>query len=111
MFALVGGDLVVIHLQQLDIFFVCQADEGYDNLHGVDYSETAIELSRQVAEKEGYEGISFSVLDLTYVAGLPAELVACFDLILDKGTFDAITLAQTEDGKIKPTSLWVFRYA
>ncbi len=86
-----------------------QADEGYDNLHGVDYSETAIELSRQVAETEGYEGIAFSVLDLTDVEGLPAELVASFDLILDKGTFDAITLAQTRDGKTKPTTLWVLQ--
>lgn len=104
-----------------------QAEEGFDNLYGVDYSPSAIELCKQVAETEGHEGIQWSELDLTDVDGLREDFVASFDLILDKGTFDgvlstrryrfmrdsyalisflsAITLAPKDEAAVKPTTL------
>ncbi|KAI9019789.1 S-adenosyl-L-methionine-dependent methyltransferase [Hyaloraphidium curvatum] len=80
------------------------AEEGYSNLVGVDYSADAVELSRTVAEAEGHESTSFSVMDVTDVSGIPAEMVGSFDLAVDKGTFDAITLAKSENTEKSPTA-------
>ena len=67
-----------------------QADVGYANLHGVDYSPAAVALAVEVAGNEGREGIGFSVLDLTDPAGVPEDMVASWDLVVDKGTFDGL---------------------
>ncbi|KJR88695.1 uncharacterized protein SPSK_07802 [Sporothrix schenckii 1099-18] len=77
-------------------------------LLGVDYSEASVSLARsvvgEVADAEtgaGADGlpISFAVWDM--LQGSASELVqdgqaaACWDLVLDKGTFDAISLGNT----------------
>lgn len=67
------------------------ANEGFSNLTGVDYSENAILLCKKVAEKHNLR-INFKTCDI--LIGLDFE----YDIILDKGTYDAITLSS--DAKI-----------
>lgn len=90
-------------------------EEGTElRLLGVDYSEASISLAQSVVgEKGGEDGddeeeeeeeeeevpITFAVWDM--LQGSASDLVqegqegACWDLILDKGTFDAISLGNT----------------
>jgi SAM-dependent methyltransferase len=63
---------------------------GYKNSLGIDYSDNAVSLARVVSGKMNAD-ISFKVMDF-----LKDSLDSKFDLILDKGTFDAISLSSTE---------------
>lgn len=66
------------------------ANRGFKNLTGVDYSEKAIMLAREVAEKLGvHKVISYVVSDI-----LQAPLQSAFDVVVDKGTFDAVSLSE-----------------
>lgn len=75
---------------------VSLAKQGsFARLVGIDYSEGAIELARACAQKEGCAGA------VQYVAGnllnLEGELLSSLplvDLVIDKGTFDAICLSE-----------------
>lgn len=81
---------------------------GYDGarLAGVDYSLDAVKLARLIAADRGSEDglISFSECDFLSevpapVAGLGSS-VEGWDLLLDKGTYDAIALGEKDaDGK------------
>ena len=64
-------------------------DKGFKNLKGVDYSEKAVDLARLVADKHSAEGIVFERLDILADNSKSDET---FTAILDKGTFDAISL-------------------
>ncbi|KAI9505200.1 Methyltransferase-like protein 10 [Coemansia spiralis] len=72
------------------------ANEEYTQLVGTDYSAQAVELAKQVAQSQGF-GVEFveqdflSPMDVARVAG--AER---FDVVLDKGTYDAICLKPTD---------------
>ncbi|ORX86260.1 S-adenosyl-L-methionine-dependent methyltransferase [Anaeromyces robustus] len=66
------------------------AEEGFKNLTGIDYSEYSIELSKKVAAKEGYEFIKFETVDFLNDSEL--STLGKYDIILDKGTYDAISL-------------------
>jgi cyclopropane fatty-acyl-phospholipid synthase-like methyltransferase len=63
---------------------------------GIDYSPASIELSKKIAETRGYEDKTrFEVVDvikddLKTAAWVPED---GFDVVLDKGTFDAISLS------------------
>ncbi|KAI8334321.1 S-adenosyl-L-methionine-dependent methyltransferase [Chlamydoabsidia padenii] len=63
------------------------ADEGFKDLTGIDYSESAITLARSVAK--GKHDIVYDTVDFVQGGWTPNKL---FDLVLDKGTFDAISL-------------------
>jgi len=71
-------------------------ENGFESKHlvGVDYAFTAIDLAKQVAVDALGEdnGIQYDVLDVCDVDGIPEKFRNAFDLVLDKGTFDAITL-------------------
>ncbi|RKO86182.1 hypothetical protein BDK51DRAFT_23195, partial [Blyttiomyces helicus] len=70
---------------------------GYTHLTGVDYSSPAIDLATKIADEQGKEGIRYMQLDLLDPAAVAAgEHVGAYDLALDKGTFDAISLAEKE---------------
>ncbi|KAI9268048.1 hypothetical protein BDA99DRAFT_354314 [Phascolomyces articulosus] len=64
------------------------AGEGYQQLMGIDYSESAITLAKAVAKQRELD-IQYETVDL-----LGSEWASQhqFDLVLDKGTFDAISL-------------------
>lgn len=78
-------------------FLVELAKNGYKNLTGIDYSAASVELARSVLQAE----------DLTDVAVKEMDFLRCqeelkgFDVCIDKGTFDAISLNpdNTNEGK------------
>ncbi|XP_013800408.2 EEF1A lysine methyltransferase 2 [Apteryx mantelli] len=70
------------------VLLVELAKSGYTNLTGIDYSPSAILLSEQVKEKEGMSNIKFQVEDFL----APSAELSGFQICIDKGTFDAISL-------------------
>uniref|UniRef100_A0A8C9EJ07 Methyltransferase domain-containing protein n=1 Tax=Pavo cristatus TaxID=9049 RepID=A0A8C9EJ07_PAVCR len=64
------------------------AKNGFTNLTGIDYSPSAIQLSEKVREKEGMSNIKLLVEDFLAPS---AELLG-FQICIDKGTFDAVSL-------------------
>lgn len=69
-------------------------DEHWNGeLVGVDYSVTSVELSRRIAQEKGPLAIRFEQWDL--LQDNPGSWLGDgFDVVLDKGTFDAISLMQ-----------------
>lgn len=63
------------------------ANEGFTNLYGVDYSLNAIELAKSVAEKHKVS-VNYSTCDILQ------GLNNFYDVIHDKGTYDAISLSE-----------------
>ncbi|GFO07459.1 protein-lysine N-methyltransferase mettl10 [Plakobranchus ocellatus] len=75
-------------------------EEDFMDLTGVDYSEAAIQLATDVAAKAGVTDISFEVCDILNeesVSNLIQEGKDKFDICLDKGTYDAISLHDPSD--------------
>ncbi|KAL4640957.1 Methyltransferase-like protein 10-like [Arapaima gigas] len=70
------------------LFLVKLAEHGFTNLTGIDYSAASIELSKCILEKEGIFGVTLKEMDFLR----SPEDLRSFDLCIDKGTFDAITL-------------------
>jgi len=68
------------------------AEHGYTNLVGVDYSEGAIQLASSIAENKQVN-IKYQVCDMLSAT---ESMALCpegkFDVCLDKGTYDAISL-------------------
>lgn len=62
------------------------ATEGFKNLTGLDYSENAISLCNKVAQK--YK-VNINFIKCDILDSLKSE----YDVILDKGTYDAISLS------------------
>lgn len=67
------------------------SNEGYKNLHGIDYSESAITLAKSIAQQRELEWIKYDAVDfLTFPEWfLPGPQ---YKVVLDKGTYDAISL-------------------
>ncbi|KAG5893660.1 hypothetical protein JTB14_028814 [Gonioctena quinquepunctata] len=63
------------------------ANEKYSNLTGLDYSENAVKLSQKIAEKQNLN-IQYSRCDI--LEGLQDT----YDIIHDKGTYDAVSLSE-----------------
>jgi SAM-dependent methyltransferase len=85
-------------------------DAGYmpERLQGIDYSPGSIKLARSIAATRGDDKISFHLCDFLNedVSALPhmAEQAGADsrDLILDKGTFDAIALMEKDNSGMAP---------
>lgn len=85
------------------LFSLLEAGYNPDSLAGIDYSADAIELTKRIAAtRQGGSGISFNVCDFLLdsprlLRGMDSPL---WDVLLDKGTFDAIALGvKDESGK------------
>ncbi|XP_072292467.1 EEF1A lysine methyltransferase 2 [Eucyclogobius newberryi] len=70
------------------VFLVALADHGFKKLTGIDYSETSVELARNILLAEGQTDVTVKEVDFLSCQG---ELER-FDVCIDKGTFDAISL-------------------
>jgi cyclopropane fatty-acyl-phospholipid synthase-like methyltransferase len=71
-------------------------DEGFKGLmKGIDYSENSVEFATNIAEEQEYEGFEFEVVDIYDSGWNPVEE---FDIVLDKGTLDAIALSGLKYG-------------
>ena len=69
--------------------------EGWEQVTGVDYSPAAVDLARKVAQQEDCD-IEFEVCDILEdleTTGCEA-LKKTYDIVVDKGTFDAISLGE-----------------
>lgn len=66
--------------------------EGYKHLTGVDYSANAIELAKQIAGDQDMD-INYKVIDLLNAQDINDKFGdKKFDIVHDKGTYDAISL-------------------
>lgn len=66
--------------------------EGFKNLTGVDYSENAIELAKEIAIDQDMN-IDYKVCDLLDANDIKIKFNdKTFDIVHDKGTYDAISL-------------------
>ncbi|XP_054839582.1 EEF1A lysine methyltransferase 2 isoform X1 [Eublepharis macularius] len=70
------------------VLLVELAKSGYTNLVGIDYSSSAIQLSKKIMEKEGLPHVKLQVEDILN----PSDELSGFHVCIDKGTFDAISL-------------------
>ncbi|XP_057704520.1 EEF1A lysine methyltransferase 2 isoform X4 [Corythoichthys intestinalis] len=67
-------------------FLVELAKHGYKNLTGIDYSQASVELAKSVLQSEGLAHVRVKEVDFCS-GGLEG-----YDVCVDKGTFDAISL-------------------
>lgn len=65
----------------------------------MDYSAQSVELARRVGEQEGSgaEFAQWDVLEGDYAAVLNEDEASGWDVVTDKGTFDAICLSSARD--------------
>jgi len=77
-------------------------DSGYDpsTLHGIDYSPGAVKLSTEIAKFRGASAITFS--ECNFLNNDPQTSqhegqIGVWDLLLDKGTYDAIALGEKDE--------------
>lgn len=70
------------------------AKQGFTDLTGTDYSGGAVDLARSLADRDGFTNLKFLVDDV-----LVTKLERKYQLVMDKGTLDAIGLHP--DGPIK----------
>ncbi|KAH8117827.1 S-adenosyl-L-methionine-dependent methyltransferase [Phellopilus nigrolimitatus] len=89
------------------------ADAGYApcRLAGVDYSADAVRLAQAVAGQRGATDVTFAVAD--FLSGplcLDVEGAEVgWDLVLDKGTFDAMALAEKDAAGRRPCDAYPAR--
>ena len=96
-----GNGHLLHHLQEEDDDDEIWAGE----MVGVDYSETSVDLARRIAQQKGASSISFELWDL--LAEAPGDwLKTGFDVVLDKGTFDAISLMESVEGAGHPCEVY-----
>lgn len=81
------------------VLFALREDGWHGDMVGVDYSAQSVQLAREIRdskEDEAYSDITFHEWDI--VAQAPGVwLGAGFDVVLDKGTFDAVCLSRETD--------------
>lgn len=78
--------------------------KGFTMLKGVDYCQKAVDLSNAASEAEKEEDeelvdIQFEQLDIT--SPRSEFLSSSFDVILDKGTWDAMSLSDERNSRLK----------
>lgn len=98
-------------------------EAGYDasRLTGIDYSQGSVNLSTAIAKQRGedeehaYQNITFAVCDfLDPESPVPPPrqesiVDGVWDLILDKGTYDAISLMDNDEQGIAPLERYIPR--
>ncbi|KAM6504477.1 S-adenosyl-L-methionine-dependent methyltransferase [Amanita muscaria] len=82
------------------LFALAEAGYKTTSLTGIDYTPDAIELAKAIASKRGIDGITFKQCDFLK-DGLGSE---SWDLILDKGTYDAIALGTKDEDGCSPVA-------
>lgn len=94
-------------------------EAGYDasKLAGIDYSAGAVRLAQGIAATKGGEGITLTQCD--FLSDTPAHLASeadneeleYWDLLLDKGTYDAIALGDKDAEGRSPAAGYPARVA
>ncbi|CAL1716322.1 unnamed protein product [Somion occarium] len=98
------------------LFALHEAGYNPDRMYGIDYSADAIALSKAIAqskESEDADHISFTVCN--FLQDFPALSggggVAVWDLVLDKGTYDAMALMEKDEHGRSPADAYPSRIA
>jgi EEF1A lysine methyltransferase 2 len=87
------------------LFALHEAGYPASSLTGLDYSQDAVKLARMIAHTRNSEEVVFHVCDfLNELPPPPArggqrDALHGWDLLLDKGTYDAIALGEDVSGK------------
>ncbi|KAK4697590.1 EEF1A lysine methyltransferase 2, partial [Lecanoromycetidae sp. Uapishka_2] len=89
-----------------EMLFLLREEGGFKGrVVGVDYSHSSIQLCRQIATKRGYAlgpsfrgGMEFTQWDIMNMKPRP-QWIEGWDVVLDKGTFDAVSLSAEMDGE------------
>ncbi|OQO00808.1 hypothetical protein B0A48_13495 [Cryoendolithus antarcticus] len=83
------------------MLFTLREEEWEGELVGVDYSATSVELARRIGEaRELEEGQEVTFEEWDMLNQPPGDWFGeGFEVVLDKGTFDAISLMPREDGE------------
>lgn len=82
------------------LLFALREEEWEGEMVGVDYSEQSVRLAGEIRDSKGseYEDIKFHEWDI--LSQTPGDWLGDgFDVVLDKGTFDAICLSQETDAQ------------
>ncbi|KAF2713050.1 hypothetical protein K504DRAFT_449814 [Pleomassaria siparia CBS 279.74] len=82
------------------LLFALREDEWNGEMLGVDYSAQSVKLAKEICARkdDSYHDIQFQEWDL--LSSPPGSwLGSGFDVVLDKGTFDAICLSQETDAQ------------
>ncbi|KAM9848019.1 EEF1A lysine methyltransferase 2 [Aulostomus maculatus] len=78
-------------------FLVELAKHGYKNITGIDYSSASVDLARNVLQAEELTGVTVKEIDFLNCHGQLKD----FDICIDKGTFDAISLNPDNTKEVK----------
>ncbi|CAL8391390.1 unnamed protein product [Arctogadus glacialis] len=79
------------------VLLVELAKEGYTNLTGIDYSAASVALAKDVLQAEDLNNISVKEVDFLSGSGELKD----FDVCVDKGTFDAISLNPENTNEVR----------
>jgi SAM-dependent methyltransferase len=92
-------------------FCLALAKKGYRNIYGLDYSESAVQFATSLSQKEEISTVQYFIADLLNPGSLKC-LEA--EVVIDKGTFDAISLGAIDNipgGFSSKTSFFAHKYA
>lgn len=86
------------------VFALAEAGYSQEDILGIDYSSDAIKLATLIAGKRSMEKATFRIGDFLneQISTLPEMTKSTWDLVLDKGTFDAIALGAKDDSGRSP---------
>jgi 2-polyprenyl-3-methyl-5-hydroxy-6-metoxy-1,4-benzoquinol methylase len=79
------------------MLFALARDYEFTKLTGLDYSVHAVALAQAIAASMDLEWIQFSAFDLFKQHTNYSDML---DVVMDKGTFDAISLAPPQEGVV-----------
>ena len=77
------------------LLFALQEKDWQSEMTGIDYSQGSVDLAKQCLKEHGGDNLTFEVWDIIE-SPVPWQDYT-FDLVLDKGTFDAISHAPGDD--------------
>ena len=72
---------------------------GWSDVTGLDYSQGAVQLARKIASQEESQGqLTFATLDILDSQLVSAQYGGRFKVVIDKGTYDAVSLSESSEG-------------
>jgi SAM-dependent methyltransferase len=98
------------------LFALMEAGYAPGSLSGIDYSADAVKLAWSIAGTRGGEQVQFNICDfLKDDPPMPplehGSGYSTWDVLLDKGTFDAIALGEKDENGTSPAAVYPYRIA
>lgn len=89
------------------LFALVEAGYKAENIRGIDYSEDAVNLSKAIALTRNAELVKFERYD--FLTEAEPLILGGWDLLLDKGTYDAIALGEKDEQGRSPAASYPMR--